>query len=317
MAMNRVQFQRGLSMADFLDRYGNEDKCEAALMASRWPEGFRCPRCNGAQHTVFLHDGRRYWLCGACRYQCSLTSGTVFESSKLGLTRWFLAMHLLTQAKNNVSALELKRHLGVCYKSAWLMKHKLMEVMRLREDSRQLDGRVEIDDAYLGGELPEGKRGRGSENKVAFLAAVQTTDNGQARYVCFSRQPFTTEAVAIFAAKSLATSAQVVSDGLWCFGAVKMIGAEHKRIVTGGGPSSVKLAQFKAINTVLSNLKSALCGTYHAFNFAKYAHRYLAEVQYRFNRRFNLATILKRLLRAASLTPPRPAPFIRAAEECR
>ena len=94
-------------------------------------------------------------------------------------------------------------------------------------------------------------------------------------------------------------------------------GAEHKRIVTGGGPSSVKLAQFKAINTVLSNLKSALCGTYHAFNFAKYAHRYLAEVQYRFNRRFNLATILKRLLRAASLTPPRPAPFIRAAEECR
>jgi len=317
MAMNRVQFQRGLSMAEFLDRYGAEDKCEAALMASRWPEGFRCPRCGGAEHTVFLHDGRRYWLCGVCRYQCSLISGTVFESSKLSLTRWFLAMHLLTQAKNNVSALELKRHLGVCYKSAWLMKHKLMEVMRLREDSRQLDGRVEIDDAYLGGEYPEGKRGRGSENKVAFLAAVQTTDDGQARYVCFSCQPFTTEAVALFAAKSLATSARVVSDGLWCFGAVKMIGVEHERIVTGGGPRSVKLPQFKAINTVLGNLKSALCGTYHAFNFAKYAHRYLAEVQYRFNRRFNLATILARLLRAATLTPPRPAPFIRAAEECR
>jgi hypothetical protein len=265
---------------------------------------------------VFVRDGRRYWLCGACRHQCSLISGTVFESSKLSLTRWFLAMHLLTQAKNNVSTLELKRHLGVCYKSAWLIKHKLMEVMRLREDSRQLDGRVEIDDAYLGGRHPEGKRGRGSENKVAFLAAVQTTDDGQARYACFSCQPFTTEAVALFAAKSLATSAQVVSDGLWCFGAVKLIGAEHERIVTGGGPSSVKLPQFKAINTVLGNLKTALSGTYHAFNFAKYAHRYLAEVQYRFNRRFNLGTILARLVRAASLTPPRPAPFLRFAEEC-
>jgi ribosomal protein L37AE/L43A len=317
MTMNRVQFQHGLSMAEFLDRYGSEEQCEAALVASRWPSGFRCPECGHAQHTAFVRAGRGYWQCGACRHQSSSISGTIFESTKLALRRWFLAMHLLTQAKNNVSTLELKRHLGVCYKTAWLMKHKLMEVMRLREDSRQLEGRVEIDDAYLGGEHPEGKRGRGSENKVAFIAAVQTTDQGQAQYACFSRQAFTTEAVAIFAAKSLATSAQVVSDGLWCFGAVKIIGAEHERIVTGGGPDSVKLPQFKAINTVLGNLKTALSGTYHAFDFAKYAHRYLAEVQYRFNRRFNLATILARLVCAASLTPPRPAQLIRLAEECR
>lgn len=287
MTMNRVQFQHGLSMAEFLDRYGSEEQCEAALVASRWPSGFRCPECGHAQHTAFVRAGRRYWQCGACRHQSSSISGTIFESTKLALRRWFLAMHLLTQAKNNVSTLELKRHLGVCYKTAWLMKHKLMEVMRLREDSRQLEGRVEINDAYLGGEHPEGKRGRGSENKVAFIAAVQTTDQGQARYACFSRQAFTTEAVAIFTAKSLANSAQVVSDGLWCFGAVKIIGAEHERIVTGGGPHSVKLPQFKAINTVLGNLKTALSGTYHAFDFAKYAHRYLAEVQYRFNRRID------------------------------
>ena len=72
---------------------------------------------------------------------------TIFESTKLALRRWFLAMHLLTQSKNNVSALELMRQLGVCYKSAWLLKHKLMEVMRVREAPRQLNGRVEIDDA--------------------------------------------------------------------------------------------------------------------------------------------------------------------------
>ncbi len=317
MAMNRVQFQPGLSMAEFLDRYGSEDKCEAALIASRWPEAFACPACGSRENSSFRREGRLYWQCSACRHQCSVISGTIFEATKLPLTRWFLAMHLLTQSKNNVAALELMRHLGVCYKTAWLIKHKLMEVMREREDSRVLDGRVEIDDAYLGGELAGGKSGRGSENKVPFIAAVQTTPDGQPQFACFAQQPFTTEEVAAFAAKSLASSATVVSDGLWCFRGVKLIGAEHEPIVTGGGAASTMLPQFKAINTLLGNLKTALTGTYHAFDFAKYAHRYLAEVQYRFNRRFNLASILARLLRAASITSPRPAQFIRAAEACR
>jgi ribosomal protein L37AE/L43A len=317
MAMNRVQFQRGLSMAEFVEGYGSEDKCEAALIASRWPRGFACPVCGSSAHGSFVRERRRYWQCTSCRHQCSAISGTIFESTKLPLMRWFLAMHLLTQSKNNVSALELKRHLGVCYKTAWLMKHKLMEVMRVREDSRQLDGRVEIDDAYLGGELSGGKRGRGSENKAPFIAAVQTSPDGHALYACFARQPFTTEAVAIWAAKSLATSAHVVSDGLRCFRGVKFIGADHQPTVTGNARAGAKLPQFKAVNTLLSNLKTALAGTYHAFDFAKYAHRYLAEAQYRFNRRFNLASILARLVRAACLTSPRPAPIIRRAEECR
>jgi hypothetical protein len=98
-----------------------------------------------------------YFQCSACRYQCSLVSGTVFESSKLALPKWFLAMHLITQAKNSVSALELMRHLGVSYPTAWLVKHKLMEVMQLREQDRRLTGRVQIDDAYLGGELSGGQ----------------------------------------------------------------------------------------------------------------------------------------------------------------
>ena len=317
MKMNRVQFQPGLSMAEFFNRYGSDDKCEAALIASRWPEGFVCPACGARQNSSFRRQGRLYFQCSVCRHQCSVISGTIFEASKLGLARWFLAMHLLTQSKNNVAALELMRHLGVCYKSAWLIKHKLMEVMRVREDTRQLDGRVEMDDAYLGGELVGGKPGRGSQNKVPFIAAVQTTPDGHPQVACFAQQPFTTEGVGAFAAKSLAPSATVVSDGLWCFRGVTLVGADHEPTVTGGSAASVKLPQFKAINTLLGNLKTALSGTYHAFDFVKYAHRYLAEAQYRFNRRFNLASILPRLLRAASVTTPRNAQFIRAAEVCR
>jgi hypothetical protein len=314
MAMNRVQFQPGLSMAEFFERYGSEEQCEAALFAARWPAGWRCPSCDCPWSSSFVREGRRYWQCSAGRHQSSLTSGTVFAATKLPLKRWFLAMHLLTQAKNNVSALELKRHLGVCYKTALTMKHKLMEVMRLREDSRQLEGRVEIDDAYLGGQRSGGKSGRGSENKVPFIAAVQTTPEGKPVLACFAQQPFTSEEVAMFAAKSLSPSASVVSDGLWCFRGVKVIGAEHEAIVTGGGKASAELPEFKAVNTVLSNLKTALSGTYHAFKFTKYAHRYLAEFQYRFNRRYDLAAIFSRLLRAAALTPAQPGRLLLAAE---
>ena len=314
MTMNRVQFQAGLSMAEFMDRYGSEDKCEAALVESRWPDGFACPACGCGHSSSFRRESRLYFQCSACRHQCSVTSGTIFEATKLPLSRWFLAMHLLTQAKNNVAALELKRHLGVCYKTAWLVKHKLMEVMRVREDTRLLEGRVEIDDAYLGGERSGGKPGRGSENKVPFVAAVQTTPDGQPQFVCLRQQPFTHEGVGEFAARSIAPSATVVSDGLWCFGAVQLVGADHERVVTGGGKASTKLPQFRAVNTFLGNLKRSLGGTYHAFDFAKYAHRYLAEAQYRFNRRLNLRSILARLLRAACLTTPTPAFAIRVAE---
>jgi hypothetical protein len=314
MAMNRVQFQPGLSMPEFMNQYGTQEQCEGAVCASRWPEGYCCERCGCGIYSSFRREGRLYFQCSACRYQCSVISRTVFGATKLPLQLWFLAMHLLTQSKNNVAALELMRHLGVSYRSAWLMKHKLMQVMYLRERPRKLTGRVEIDDAYLGGERSGGKRGRGSENKVPFVAAVQTTESGQAQLMCLALQPFTKEAMETFFARSLMLPLTLVSDGLACFEIASDNGAHHDRHVTGGGKDSVKLTQFGAVNNVLGNLKMALTGTYHSFDFQKYGHRYLGEAQYRFNRRFNLRSILPRLLRACCLTKPHSRLVIRAAE---
>jgi transposase-like protein len=224
MAMNRVQYQAGLPRFEFFESYGTHEQCEDFIRAWRWPRGFVCPRCVETSHSEFRRGQRLYFQCGACRYQCSLVSGTVFESTRLALPKWFLAMHLITQAKNSVSTLELMRHLGVSYPTAWLVKHKLMEVMRLREHDRRLTGRVEIDDAYLGGELPGGKRGRGSPNKVEFVAAVQTTESGEAVLMCLSKRPFTKESIKCFAHHSLAAPATLVSDGLGCFTAVQGMG---------------------------------------------------------------------------------------------
>jgi transposase-like protein len=316
MPMNRVQFQPGLSMSEFMSRYGSDDKCEAALLAARWPSGFVCPACGGSARTSFRRSGRLYWQCSVCQHQCSLTSGTIFESTKLPLTRWFLAMHMLTQAKNNVSALELKRHLGVSYPTAWLIKHKIMDAMRRQESSRRLTGRVEIDDAYLGGRRSGGGTGRGSPDKTAFVAAVQTTDDGKAHLACLSPRPFTRQSIRDFMDRSLALPLTVVSDGLDCFTVVAGKGADHDRNITGSGRAAAQLPKLRAVNTLLGNLKTALAGTYHAFKFTKYTQRYLAEMQFRFNHRYDLRAILSQLIRAAANGPPTSLGTIRSAEAC-
>ncbi len=149
MARNRVQFQKGLSMAEFNTRYGTEEECHAALVRMRWPAGFVCPACSGAKHSYAR--ARRIFQCSACRVQTSAKSGTIFHKSKTPLTKWFLGMHLITSAKNDISGLELTRQLAVKWDTAWLIKQKLMEVMCQRNSMYKLDGDVQIDDAYLGG----------------------------------------------------------------------------------------------------------------------------------------------------------------------
>jgi hypothetical protein len=100
-----------LSLAEFLAQYSSEAQCEAAREALRWPDGFRCPARGGARHMVFERVGRTYGLCGYSRKQTTLTGGTIFQVTKLPLTTWFPVMYLLSQAKNNISALGLMRHL--------------------------------------------------------------------------------------------------------------------------------------------------------------------------------------------------------------
>ena len=118
---------------------------------------------------------------------------------------------------------------------------------------------------------------------------------------------FTKTALADWAAHALAPGAHVVSDGLWCFEAVtKLADTTHERHVVGSGPQAVKRPEFRWVNTMLGNLKTAFAGTYHSFDYAKYAHRYLAEFAYRFNRRYDLPAMVPRLIRAAIQTAPLP-----------
>lgn len=314
MAMNRIQFQPGLSMPEFLKDYGAEAQCEQALEAVRWPTGFRCPRCAGEAHYVLRDGVRKVFQCHACRHQASLIAGTVFQGTKLPLTTWLLAIYLLSQAKTGLSALALKRQLGVSYPTAWLIQHKLMQAMADREDRYLLEGKVQVDDAYLGGERTGGKVGRGSENKVPFIAAVSLTDEDHPLRVRLTPLPgFTLKAVSAWAKDSLAPGSIVFSDGLACFGAVTEAGCRHHPTVMAGRKPR-EVPAFRWINTVLGNLKTSLSGCYHAFDFQKYAARYLAAFCYRFNRRFDLRTLHQRLLVAAVCSIPQPLHSIRLAD---
>jgi hypothetical protein len=314
MAMNRIQFQPGLSMPEFLNDYGSEAQCEQALEALRWPKGFRCPRCEGAAHYVLRDGVRKVFQCQGCRHQASLIAGSIFQGTKLPLTTWFLAIYLISQAKTGLSALALRRQLGVSYPTAWLIHHKLMQVMADREDRYVLEGKVQVDDAYLGGERTGGKVGRGSENKVPFVAAISlTAEDRPLRVRLTPISGFTSEVIATWAKSNVAPGSAVFSDGLACFGAVTDAGcSHHPTVMAGRKPKEVP--EFKWINTVLGNLKTSLSGCYHAFDFQKYAARYLAAFCYRFNRRFDLRTLHQRLLVAAVTAIPRPMRSIRVAD---
>lgn len=174
MARNQVQFQKGMSLAGFFTRYGTEEQYRKALFQWRWPDGFVCPACG--QHRYDALHTRKLYQCRACHHQTSPTAGTIFQSTRLPLTTWFLGMYLVTQSKTGVSALALRRYLGITYNAAWRMKHKLMQVMKERDDSQPLTGVIQLDEAYWGGEHHGGKRGRGSPNKVPFIAAVATNE---------------------------------------------------------------------------------------------------------------------------------------------
>lgn len=314
MARNGIQFQKGLSLPEFQRFYGTEEQCEAALEKARWPDGFRCPRCNGHQHGLVYGRRLKRFQCRSCGHQATVTAGTIMQATKLPLTAWFLAFYLIGQAKTGISSLELSRHLGVKYDTAWLLHNKILRAMSEREESYILRGKIQLDDAYLGGERPGGKAGRGSENKIPIVAAVSLNEAGHPIHAKITPVlGFSSEAIAAWAAQNLAPGCAVLSDGLACFRSVTTAGCSHQANVTGGKHPN-DLPQFRWINTLLGNLKTSLNGTFHSFDFDKYARRYLGGFCFRFNRRFAMAEMTERIANAVCCCMPCTERDLRVAE---
>ncbi len=304
MAFKVASRVRGLSDDAFRASFGTEDQCRAALARLRWPEGFECGSCGHRGYSILARRG--LYQCNRCKKQVSVTSGTIFHSTKLPLTVWFAAIHLVVTAKNGISSVELGYRLGVKQPTAWTMKQKIRAVMARREADTRLDGRVEMDDAYLGGSRSGGKRGRGAPGKTPFVAAVSTSAEGRPRKVKLAPvKGFRKREIARGAKRWLAPGTEGVTDALPCWNALDGLAASHRAIRPGSGRRAARMASFKWVNTTLGNIKSAIAGTCRKLG-PDHAERSLASFAWRYNRRHQLNSMIPRFIHSAVRTQPTP-----------
>jgi hypothetical protein len=315
MPRSRVQHQKGLSDDAFEQRYPDEEACRKAWFAWRWPEGFKCPRCAATEYSQ-IRD-RQLLQCRACRYQTSLIAGTVLQGTKLPMRVWFRAMHLLAQGKKGLSNIELGRRLGISTNAAWRVQHKLMQAMIERDRRYKLGAggpRIEIDDAYIGGERTGEGVGRGRRGHTPFIIAVETSADGRPLHARLQvvRGFQTGETKRLCARVEPGTT--VVSDGgQWFRCIAEQPGILHERHITGSDRAAARHPAFRWANTMLANIKNSLLATHRVVD-AKHLPRYLGAFAWRFNRRFVLKTIHERLAIAATATPPMPNRLLKLAE---
>jgi transposase-like protein len=281
----------------FQTDFATEEACQRYLAACRWPNGFSCPRC-GHERAYELVNQRRQ-QCGKCRYQVSLTSGTILHRTKIPLTHWFWAAYLMTTDKRGVSALLLQRQLGLaCYETAWMMLHKLRRAMvnMVREPLR---GEVEVDDTWVGGEQAGLRGSRQLKERQAALVLVAVEKRGRAsgRVRMSVISNFKAATIRSFLIQNVAPGSTVYTDGLKSFSGLLEAGFKHvarnqplRLELRKGAKPAVPLA-----DRAIGNLQQWLIGTYHGVSKAQ-LQVYLDEFVFRHNRRKTPAAAFQTLL---------------------
>jgi len=263
--------------------YSTDDRCRELLERLRWPEGVECPRCKD-RRVSRMKDYARF-ECVGCEYQFTVTSGTIFHDSHLPLPTWFLAVLLLCEAKKGMSAMQIKRTLGVAYKTAWYLCHRIRAAMATAEKGK-LYGTVEIDETYLDGvqrghqhkaghpeckrEIVIGLRQRGGETR--FFYAEDAKSGTLARYI---RENISEDVDVI------------VTDEFNAYpGAMSATGhtANHETIRHKAKVYVDGDIHASTLDSAFSLLKRGVIGTWHRIS-AKHLAAYLEEMTFRFNRR--------------------------------
>lgn len=281
-------------------RFRTVEACHSYLSALRWPEGWFCPRCQGQEAWLIRRGVRR---CRECRYEASVTAGTIFQDSHLPLTTWFRGMWHVTSQKNGMSALGLQRELGLgSYKTAWALLHKLRRAM-VRPGRDRLRGVVEVDESYWGGE-EAGVIGRLTEDKALILVAAEEEGDGIGR-IRLQRIPDTSKtSLHGFIAEAIEPGSIVRTDGLNAY--VGLVGYTHDRHVQRRQRKGEYL--LPRVHRVVSLLKRWLLGTHQGAIRHEYLDYYLDEFTFRFNRRKSASRgkLFYRLAQQAVQVEPAP-----------
>jgi transposase-like protein len=294
-------------LPSFQARFGTDEQCRDYLFKARWPGGFRCSGCGHGE--AWRHKKRLIDECVACGKQHSLLAGTIFEQTKTGLARWFLAIYLVTSSKRGISAMELQRQMGFgSYGTAWAWLHKIRRAMVVT-DRKPLAQRVEADETLVGGARP-GKPGRGAAGKTVVAGVVESR-RGKSKERRLGRLRL--EAVPDASAASLQgfldrnvhSPAEVATDGWKGYLGLPAKGYTHEpvNLARSWGDAALRLP---AIHLVFALAKRWLLGTRHGAVRTKHLQRYLDEYVFRFNRRTakSISHGFARLIEQAVLTPP-------------
>ena len=296
------------TLLEFEERFPDEAACLEFLRRVRWPKGFVCPRCQGRESSTIRTRGLEQ--CSGCRYQASLTAGTVLHRTRKPLRVWFWAIYFVSRHKTGISALQLQKDLGLgSYKTAWTLLHKLRSALGERA-SQRLVGLVEADASYLGAR-GKGRRGRSLWGKSLVAAAVESRGDhaGSLRlaHVASASQaelgPFVRGVVD-------QAEATLQTDAWRGYADLAAHGARHRPVVQGVPARAAQILPWS--HTVFSNLKAWIWGTFHGIS-AKHLHRYLEEFTYRFNRRWCETDLFLYVLRRA--TQGEPLPYHRLTAE--
>mgnify|MGYP002664406042 FL=1 len=269
------------TLQEFDDWFATEDKCANYLMRLRWPQGFSCPGC-GSQ-TSWL-TARNLLHCKQCHRQTSVTAGTVFEGTRKPLRVWFQAIWYLTNQKLGVSALGLKRVLGLgSYQTAWTWLHK-MRLAMVRPGRDMLSGHVEVDETYIGG-AEEGVRGRKTVTKSIVIIAIEVHSPKGFGRIRLRQIPDVTGPTLIGFIKDVVSAGAIVSTDGWSgYNGLSALGYQHKGRVQSGSddPAHVVLP---GPHRIASLLKRWLIGTHQGAVRDEHLDYYLDEYTFRFNRR--------------------------------
>jgi transposase-like protein len=304
------------NLREFQRQFATEDACQEYLAACRWPDGFDCPRC-GERRAYRMKEHRR-WQCVACRYQVSLTAGTILHNTKTPLTVWFWATYLTVTDKRGMSALLLQRQLGLRrYETAWMLLHKLRRAM-VNAAREPLHGDVEIDDTWIGG-VQAGLRGsRQLKGRRAALVLVAVEKRGatSGRVRMAVIPDFKATTLIAFIKQQVAPGATIYTDGLKQFTGLPVAGYKHvarTQPLAGelrkGAKSVVPLA-----DRAIGNLQQWLVGTHHGVSRGQ-LQVYLDEFAFRHNRRRTPTAAFQTLLGLGAGRAPTPYRRIRGAQD--
>jgi transposase-like protein len=294
-----------MTVREFRSSFGGEQQGGEQLSRQRWPEGFKCPRCQGPSRGYM--GKRQMHECARCGYQCSVTAGTIFHKTRTPLSSWFWAIYRMSHGKKGISAVQLAKEIGVGYPTAWLMLHKIRKAMSDRDRRYRLSGLVEVDEGYVGGEEHgQGRRGRGRRgvrtNSVVAVAVERRAVGkpGQKPVPGFAALEVIPDAATgtlkKFLAGKVKPGSHVLSDGWHGDRRLKEKGFEHTATAISKQDDPAH-SLFPWVHITLSNLKRFLLGTHHKVE-QKHLRHYVAEFNSRLNRRSMEPDLMVRLLRA-------------------